>query len=191
MIEQALQFIQGELNNFLARSGLPQDRVVVLSSLAAPQGGVAPDIEQQLVLTLINIEREATLGAPSFMAQAGGAYARTQQALHLNLIILLSASYSGDYPGALRALGAAMSFLQAKPAYDSQNSDDFPPAMSQLTMEFISLSLGELGTLWTVLGANYLPSAVYKLRMISLNAQWTVASAPAIDKIAPTIGVGT
>jgi hypothetical protein len=191
MIDQALKFIVGELNNYLSSGGLPLEQAVALASVAVPEGGAPAGAAQQLVLSLVNIEREAAIGAPAFLAQAGGGgYARTQQALHLNLYVLLSAPLAGGYADALKALSAAMSFLQGKPNYDSQNSSSFPANLSQLSMEFVSLSLAELSTLWAILGANYLPSAVYKLRMISLNADWTIAPVRAIDHIAPTVGSG-
>lgn len=189
MIDQAMKFIQREMNNYLASGSLPHDERVVLANLATPDGGPPGGIAQHLVLSMVNLEREAAVGAPSFVGRAGnGGYTRTQQALHLNIYVLLSASYPGDYAGALRALSDAMTFLQGKPAYDSQNSADFPAAIQMLSMEFVSLSLSELSNMWALLGADFLPSAMYKLRMISLNADWTVAPLARIDKPAPTLG---
>jgi len=188
MIDQALQFVLGELNTYFDAQFPAQEKVAVLASLSEPSGAVPPGIENKLVLSLVNLERETVVGSTGFVARAGNAYAKTNPVLYLNLYVLLSASFAGNYGDALKMLASAMGFLQAKQYFDAQNSATFPRNMSQLTMELVSLDLAELSTMWAMLGANYLPSALYKLRMITMQEGWVIHPIPTLEVATPKVG---
>jgi hypothetical protein len=188
MIDKALKFILAELNNYLDASFPGNEKTAVLASLSNPDDSVPLGIDNKLVLTLVNIERETAVGSTGFVSRQGAAYGKTNPTLFLNLYVLLSASYANNYAdGALRMLSHAMAFFQAKWGFDPQNSADFPPGMSQLSMEVVSLSMSELSTLWAVLGANYLPSVVYKLRMVTVQEDWVITPIPGVDTTAPVL----
>lgn len=182
MIDKALGFILGELNNYLDASHSGNEKAAVLASLSSPDNTVPLNIENKLVLSLVNIERETAIGSTGFVARSGpGSYGRSNPSLYLNLYVLLAASHANNYPFALRMLGQAMAFFQAKWGFDPQNSAAFPAGMTQMSMEIVSLSMAELSTLWAVLGANYLPSVVYKLRMVTIQEDWLIAPIPAVS----------
>jgi hypothetical protein len=185
MIDKALQFILGELNNYLDASFHGPEKAAVLASLSNPD---ATMIEKKLVLSLVNIERETSIGSTGFVGRNNGAYGKINPTLYLNLYVLLSASYANNYGLALTMLGHAMAFFQAKWGFDPQNSASFPPGMNQMSMELVSLSMAELSTLWAVLGSDYLPSAMYKLRMVSVQEDWLIAPIPPITVATPSIG---
>jgi len=187
MIDKALSFLLGELNTYLGARFASTENSAVLASLSNPDGSVPVIIDNKIVLSLVNIEKETTVGAPGFVARSGSSYARTSPALYLNLYILVSASYSGNYSSALKMLSYSMSFLQSKPTYTAENSPNFPNGLQQLTMEMVSLSMAELSTLWAVLGANYLPSVVYKMRMLTVQDGWIIEPIPEIDSAVPTV----
>jgi hypothetical protein len=188
MIDTALNFLLGELSAFLDRRAGGHENNVVLAPLATAQGGVPLEIDNKIVLTLVNLEKETASGAGSFVSRSGAGYARASVALHLNLYVLVSASYGSNYATALRMLSLAMGFLQGKPAYTPQNSAGFPPQLQQLTMEMVSLSMAELSTLWAVLGTSYLPSVVYKMRMVTLQEGWSVEAVPEVSSVQPQLG---
>lgn len=188
MIDKAVSFVLGELNNYLQARFPGQEKMAVMASLSTPDGGTPLEIDNKLVLSLVNVERETSVGSTGFVARAGGAYAKTNPGLYLNLYLLLSASYAGNYANALKMLGHAMAFFQARQNFDAQTSADFPSGMNQLSMEIVSLSMAELSTLWAVLGANYLPSVVYKLRMITLQEDWVINPLPAVSVVTPDLG---
>lgn len=188
MIDKALQFIQSELNARL-RTGAGQEDAVVLASLSNPDNSVPLSIENKIVLSLVNIEKEAGMGSPPFVARSGAAYAMGNPSLFLNLYVLLSASFRNNYPNALAQLANAISFFQSRQHFDAQNSVDFPQQFERLSMELVSLSMDELSTLWAVLGANYLPSVVYKLRMLTIQGAWTVDAVAPVS--APHVQIGT
>ncbi|UGQ48183.1 DUF4255 domain-containing protein [Massilia endophytica] len=188
MIDKALSFILGELNNYLDANFPAQEKAAVLASLSNPDDSVPLGIDNKLVLSLVNIERETAIGSTGFVSRQGTAYGKTNPTLYLNLYVLLSASYANNYAGALKMLGHAMAFFQAKWGFDPQNSANFPAGVSQLSMEVVSLSMAELSTLWAVLGANYLPSVVYKLRMVTVQEDWMITPIPNVSTVTPAVG---
>ena len=187
MIDTALNFMLGELNSYLVASSSGRESAAVLSSLANPDGSVPLAIDNKIVLSLVNIEKETAMGTTGFVSRMGANFGRSNPTLYLNLFVLVSASF-GNYSTSLNQLSQSISFFQGKPSFDAQNSVGFPAGFEMLTMELVSLSMAELSTLWAVLGANYLPSAVYKMRMATVQKDWISEPVPAITQAAPAVG---
>jgi hypothetical protein len=187
MIRRTFEFLAGELNGFLGVRYPQLEEHAVVWGLGGADGGASSRIDNRLVLSLANLERE-TLGGHGGLAARGAGYAAHQPALHLNLYLLLSASYPQDYPQALQMLGTAMGYFQGKPAYDARSSDDFPPGVSRLQLELVNLSIQELNNLWAIMGAKYLPSALYKVRMLTIQENWTTETVPAVERTDASVG---
>lgn len=188
MIDTALGLVLAELNTYLGASFGGHEKHAVLGSVAAPAAGGLDPTANRVVLSLVNLERETTVGSTGFVAGAAGSYVKTSPGLYLNLYLLVAANFPGNYDNALKMLGACMGFFQSRPMFDPQNSARFPSTLAPLTMELVSLDIGQLSALWTVLGNNYLPSCVYKLRMIALQNAWTIATVPTVQ--APAVDMG-
>ncbi|MDR3479531.1 MAG: DUF4255 domain-containing protein [Burkholderiaceae bacterium] len=180
MIDKALGFIVAELNAFLGVRYPSSEDHAVLASLTHPDGSAPPHTANRLVVSLVNLEREASAATNGVSTRAEGGYSRTSPALHLNLYILVTASFVNNYPGALTFLSAALGFFQAKPNFDAQSSPAFPREMERLSLELVSLSIQELNNLWAILGAKYLPSAMYKVRMLTFQQGWIGAAVPEV-----------
>ena len=188
MIDETLGFVVDELNRFLMARFPDTDPLAVLSSLSAMDGGALPGLERKLIVTLVNVGKEAAapaLGVPT--RSAGGGYARAAAPLHLNLYVMMSASF-GNYVEALKMLSCVLGFFQARPAFDAHNSVKFPAYLDKLACELVSISTQELNNLWAILGAKYLPSAVYKLRMVTLQQNWLDAMVPEVSR--PDVRIG-
>lgn len=182
MIEKAMIFILGELNNALLARFEGNENLAVLSSVSNPDGTLPPGIENKLVVSLINFEREgATSGNSWPMRREAANIGRVSPPLTLNLLLLVTASFSSNYAQALKALGVAMGFFQGKPSFNPQNSTDFPAEMEKLSMELVNLSIQELNNVWAILGAKYMPSVVYKMRMLVLQENWITDRVPAVS----------
>jgi hypothetical protein len=188
MIDTALGFVLNELNAYLGTSFPGEEKHAVLASVASSNNATPALIDNKIVLSLVNIERETSVGSTGFVAKGGGSYTKTNPSLYVNLYVLMAASYPANYGNALKMLGAGMGFFQARQVFDSQNSANFPSDMTQLSMEIVSLSMAELSTLWAVLGSNYLPSVVYKLRMITVQNAWVIEPIPSVTGVVPTLG---
>ena len=60
--------------------------------------------------------------------------------------------------------------------FTSENSPGLDPRIEKLIVELYSLSFEQQHHLWGILGAKYLPSVMYRVRMI------TIQEAQAIDE---------
>ncbi len=181
MIDKSLTFLLGELNGFLANVFPASEPHAVLSNLAMHDGSPPREIENKLVLTLANIERETTaFNRDRAASSAVNSTLQMNAPLNLNVYFLLSASFPSDAAQSLRFLSAALGYLQSKPVYTPQNSAGFPRALERLTVEMVNLSITDLQNLWATTGAKYLPSAFYKARMITIQDGWVVDRVPVI-----------
>jgi len=187
MIDLALDFLARELNGFLGARFPSQEEHAVVCGLGGTDGGAQARIDNRLVLSLVNLEREALAGRSGTVARGDG-YAARSPALHLNLYVLLSASYPQNYPQALKLLGTALAYFQARPLFDAHSGQDFPRKLERLQVELVNLSIQELNNLWAIMGAKYLPSALYKLRMLTIQENWIDEVVPAVQSA--TTGVG-
>ncbi|RDU97544.1 DUF4255 domain-containing protein [Trinickia dinghuensis] len=188
MIDKTLSFLLDELNTYLSLHMQSAEKVAVLSALSSMDGSLVPGLTGKLILTLVNIGKEAaapSLGIPT--KAEGGGYVRGAAPLNLNLYIMVSASFQ-NYLDSLRMLSGALGFFQGRPGFDAQSCANFPPNLQKLTAELVSISTQEINNLWGIHGAKYLPSAVFKLRMITLQQGWADAVVP--DVLKPDTNVG-
>lgn len=199
MIDKTLAFLLDELNRFLAPRGPGGEPPAVLSSLTSGDGAMPAGIDNKLVLTLLSIEKEgaaanAALAVRDRSASDAGAagspagFSRVAAALPLNLNIVVSASFGSQYREALKMLSAAIAFFQARPLFSPQNAPGLPAGIDRLSIELVSCDLAMLGNVWTILGANALPCAMYKVRMLSVQQGWASAYDPAVGGAETDVG---
>ena len=167
MIDRTLAFLTDALNAYLRTRFPSSAELSVLGTVAREPGVSGEDIRNRLVVTLVNIEREPTAGnaRPSLRMGADSAR-RVPQPLNLNLILLLSANFPENYADSLKVLSAAIAFFQSHPLHTRQSSPGLPEGLDRLSVEWRDLDLEAIHNLWSVLGGNYMPSAVFKARML-------------------------
>lgn len=141
------------------------------------QGGEEEDsTEGKIVLTLLNIERESAAGMKSRDQMSGKEYLKHQPPLHVNLYWVLAASFRGEkYMLGLKLLGYSLLFFQQYTTFSTGNI--------RFTIEPVSLDLQELANVWSVLGGQYYPSMVYKLRMLTLAGEEIGSVVPSIRNL--------
>jgi len=182
MIDKTLQFLVGELNDFLGNRFPRNEQHVVLSAMCNPDGSVTQRIENKIVLSMVNLERESAAPTAGVAVRAEGGYLRVGPALHLNLYVLVAASFGGNYGQALNLLSHVLGFFQGRPSFTPQNCPALPREVEKLNLELVAMSLAEMNNLWAILGAKYMPSAVYKVRMLSVQEGWMNEPLPAINR---------
>lgn len=183
MIDAAIAEISGQLNQALRRefpSGSEQR--VVVCNLHGQDGTVAVEATEKVVVFLVNVERESVPGG----GQAGALALRgtgRPDPVHLNLLVMVAANYGGkNYDQALKQLASAVAFFQARPVFNHQNSPNLDPRIDRLTMEIENLSIADLSNLWGVLSGKYLPSVLYRMRLLCIDAGQVGARAPRITR---------
>jgi hypothetical protein len=183
MIDKAMNFIVGEINGMLSSRFQSNENLAVLSSLANPDGTLPPGIENKIVLTLINVEREASANGSSWpMRQLQEGFGRVSPPLGLNLLVLVTASFSSNYGEGLKVLSNV-----AGPSFNAQSSATFPHDMEKLSLDLVNLSIHEVNNVWSILGAKYMPSIAYKVRMLVVQENRMVERVPAVTAPSATV----
>lgn len=186
MIDVALDGILDELNAYLAaRFGTRGEDAAVLSGLNAANGGLDAAAQNKVVLSLASVEREHAAPTPS-VHRSGDDYVRTQPPLNLNLYLVVAA-HASDYRDGLKRLSRAIGFFQARPTFTPETAPSLPPEIRKLTFEMVDLDLQQTSHLWSTLGHAYLPSVVYKVRMLTFQEGWTEERVPAVGDSSPTV----
>ena len=102
--------------------------------------------------------------------------------VNLNLYVIFSANFKQNYEDALRYLSAVISYFQKKRIFTAEDSPGLPKGTGSISFELVDLDLRELSNLWGALGAKYLPSAVYRIRTISIQEEHIEEIIPVIEK---------
>ncbi len=188
MLDTTLAFIRDQLNGQLGSRSPGGEPYVVLANLCNLDGTVPNVIENKVVLSLVNVERDATgtSGGSRHSAQGSG-FAQSQSPLNLNLYVLVSASFGNNYEQALKLLSAVLGYFQARPVFTPQSANAFPHGLAKLTLEIVNLDMQGLNNLWSGLGGKYLPSVLYKARMLTVDEGWVTEQ---VGRIAATDTAG-
>ena len=195
MIHTCLSFITNELNDYLKlKTGSPTvDRVFLTSVATESNGIVIPD--KSLGVSLINIEEDRVFkDQKSTVINNDGIVEHVNPEIKLNLYVLISANFQNkveddstdDYVEGLKQLSLIISFFQAKNVFTPENSPklaDFDPNLKKLVVELYSYSFEQLYNFWSVVGAKYLPSVLYKIRMLTFQEREFFDSTIPVEKI--------
>ena len=173
MLSKTLSFLSDLLNREIKMTyGIDEDRVVV-SSLVNPDGTVSEIIENKVVLSVINLEHETTVKSMgNYVTGSDNKFGKTAPPVYLNLYILISANYnSGNYLEALKMLSTVIGVFQANTYFTKQSNPEMQNPLEKLTIEIFNLPINELSHIWNGIGAKYVPSILYKVRMISIKEE--------------------
>jgi len=173
MISEALSYITNDLNTYFKnRLQTPEDKVV-LSGILDQDGVISIQGENKIAITLVNVCKDtATKHSTSFIP--AGAVTNAAP-VHLSFDVLFSAYFNGtEYAGALKYLSFIIDYFQAKSVFTRDNDAGLDPNIARISFELSSLSFEELNQVWGTLGAKYMPSVVYKMRMETFNTTWVV-----------------
>lgn len=172
MIDKALLFIEKEVNNYFdARFGPVTPKRVSIGNIAKMNddgnGGGGGEATGLAVLSLVNIEEDRISKNPeNFYRNGGGIMYRNPKVL-LNLYALFSVTVN-TYSTALQTLGNIIQCFQATHYFESATNPNLDPSLEKISMELCSLNFEQVNHLWSILGGKYLPSALYKVRVVAI-----------------------
>lgn len=187
MIDRSMGFVVEALNSFLEDRHISDTAIAELSGLTTLEGDPPKNIANKIVVTVLNIEREAaaiTSAPMPLRPTAEGGFVRTKQDLALNIYMMVSASFDDRYKDGLRVLSGALGFFQSNPIITPASHPNLPVGIRQLTFQMVNMDLQTLGHVWGVLGGRYMPSAVYKMRLVTIDDAWLTELVPEITGIA-------
>lgn len=169
MIYEALSCLADEINEyFRIRLKISEDKVV-LSAIVNQDGTIAIQGENKILVTLVNIEKES-IGKSNSGIPGSTVLINKSNALTINLYVLFSAYFSnGNYPEALRFISFIIAYFQQNSVFTRMNTPRLDVDIEKVVFELASISPEQLNNIWSCLGAKYMPSVVYKVRMLTFD----------------------
>lgn len=182
MIGSAVSHVAGQLNQYLKRTFDLTEDIVVVANLLEQDGTVTPHTDNKLVVFLVNVEKD-TAPHPRRNGNEVGADRQvvTFPPIYLNLHVMVAAHFAGgNYAEALKFLSNTVAFFQGRPVLDHANSPELDPRIERLVLDIENLTIQDLSALWTILSGRYLPSILYKVRMVAVDSEGVRARTPAL-----------
>lgn len=179
MIHNALNFIAQEINRYLNNAaGTANDKLVVVTSIVSNGDLAIPG--KTIGLTLMNIEEDRVAKDQRVTVKnALGEIESRNPDIYLNLFILISANFDAadtedpteDYLEGLKQLSQIITFFQGKNVFTQANSPLLAlidSSIERLSVELFSFNFEQMNHFWSIVGHSYLPSVLYKIRMITI-----------------------
>ncbi|MCV2423511.1 DUF4255 domain-containing protein [Paucibacter sp. DJ2R-2] len=174
MIDAALTQIAGQLNQHLRQRFQVSEDLAVLSNLHEQNGSAVPIVANKLVIFLAGVERD-TMAHRATPTRGMSHELRQQEPVFLNLLMMCAANFSGaNYPEALKFLSGAIGYFQATPVIDHHNAPNLDARLERLILNIENLSSSEMHSLWGIHSGRYLPSVLYRVRMVSVDGEQIV-----------------
>ncbi|MGA1870239.1 MAG: DUF4255 domain-containing protein [bacterium] len=188
MIDEILEVIRKEVNDFIGKKlgEAPINDRVVLTSFVDDNGIVAIP-EDSVGLSLLNIEEEKSLKAAGLVAtdKAESHTSFVSPPVNLNLQLMFTA-YFNNYSESLKHISYILACFQTKPVFDNDNTPDMNNLdTSKLVFELNTLGLEQQHYIWSMIGLRYLPSVIYRVRMLA------VFEMDIVSEVANTQEIGT
>lgn len=190
MIDSAINYIATELNQYLMRAfGLNED-VVVVSNILEQDGTVATHVNNKIVVSLVNIEKDSIPFRQQKVSSVGAtSTVATNPPIYFNIYLMFASYFGGNnYQEGLKFLSNTISYFQGQDVFDQQNSPGLDSNIEKLILDVQNLDMNDLSNLWSILSGKYLPSVLYKVRMAIYDSNAVKKQTPSLLKPKPTIG---
>ncbi|MBS0473206.1 MAG: DUF4255 domain-containing protein [Proteobacteria bacterium] len=166
-IRNVLEVISKSCNEYLQNLDRRPDDWVALSNLVDHQGKINEETRDKIVISLYSITHETVVSTYTAAQPGPGGYAIVQPPLYIDLHIIALANFiERSYADGLAAISRVVSYFQQNPVFSHANAPDLDPTVDKIQLEFTSLGPVDVNYVVGMLGAKYLPSVFYKLRLI-------------------------
>jgi hypothetical protein len=182
MIDAAVTHIARELNQYLKRTFDLTEDVVVVSNILEQDGTVATHVNNKIVVSLVNISRDTVPFRQKALANTGAdRLVVSSQPIFLNIHLMFAAYFSGNnYQQGLRFLSNTIAFFQGQPVFDHHSSPEMDRQLDRLVLDIENLDINDLSSLWSILSGKYLPSILYKVRMVTVDSGAVKTQTPSL-----------
>jgi hypothetical protein len=191
MISEALNTIVDLINNYISPGHT--DAPLVLDNISRVNDGddFTASMKDKLVLSIVNIEEDRVAKSPEHFIRESNLIKYKNPPVHLNLTVLFAATH--DYDKAIPLLEKIISFFQIKYVFTPGNTLELQETnevnninIEKIIFEWVNLNLEQVHQLWTTLGGHYMPSLVFKIRMITIDERVITSEALPIKEINTT-----
>ena len=183
MLDKVLKFLQNRIVTDQFNGEVPEP--VVMGSIFNEKG--EPLIGAGIVgLMISNIEEERIFKAQlQKQKRTDSDIEVANPEIKLNLYILAAANpgaNAGSNDAALKRLSEVITYFQGTSFFDKTDYPDLDP-IEYLIVELYSLSFEQQNQLWASLGGKYMPSVVYKVRLVVIDKGFLGSKEKAIMEI--------
>ncbi|HEV8273861.1 MAG TPA: DUF4255 domain-containing protein [Chitinophagaceae bacterium] len=183
MLDKAMGFLQNRIVTDQFNDEDPEP--VVIGALFNEKG--EPLIGAGLVgLMISNVEEERTFKVQlQKQKRTDSDIEVANPEIKLNLYVLAAANPGANavsYDAALKRLSAVLTYFQGTTFFDKTDYPDLDP-IEYLIVELYSLTFEQQNQLWASLGGKYMPSVVYKVRLVVIDKGFLGAKEKAILEI--------
>jgi len=162
MINDALIFIAKEMNDYFRDVvGISEDCVIV-SAITNRDGTITVNTENKIVITVANIEADIIKNNIGIHNRSLPDAAGVE---NLNIYIVIAASYT-NYNESLQSIFNAVTFLKQNTIFIPSETNDLNKAIDKIIIEMVNIPMENVDHLWSALKSSYIPSAVYKVRIL-------------------------
>jgi uncharacterized protein DUF4255 len=187
ILQSTLDLLRARLDAAFQISDPRAEEWVALTNPVDLDGRVSENARNKIVMTLVGLQSETAIGAVSgFIPAAGDQFARVAPPLHLNAFVVFLANFSdSNYATGLGMLSRTIAFFQQNPVFTHHRLPGLPAEIDRIALDFVSLDLMQTNYLMGMLGLKYLPSALYRLRMLTFASDAIGSLVPAARKTRP------
>ena len=134
------------------------------------------------MLSLVNVEEDRVARNPENFRRLDDRVIYRSPQICLNLYVLF-AVHTPAYATALETLSYIIQCFQYQRTFESILNPNLDPRIEKLTVDLVSMNFEQINHLWGTLGGKYLPSALYKVRMLKLEEPTNYAEGEPIREI--------
>ena len=182
MIDNALKIIANEVNKYVVRR-LDPDRDPTSTKRIATgnvtkvqesdsSGSRGESLSAPGILSLVNIEEERLAKSSNSFARVNDKLEYKNPKIFLNLYCLFAVNHT-SYDTSLQYLSLIIQFFQYRNFITHKNT---PPdnglaldqKIDRLIFDMVGMNFEQVNHLWATLGGKYLPSVLYKVRMVTI-----------------------
>jgi hypothetical protein len=181
MIHFAMETLEKELQAYMT-SKLKPDTNFTYAKMTplVDENGAYQISGSEIGLSLVNIEEERVLRNVEPVTRREGLKV-TRAAAPTNLLLhVLLAANAKKYYDSLRNLALALTFFQDKRVFTPENTPSMAAGLARLSLELQSPTYEQMNQLWGALGAKYLPSALFLVKMVPLGDEEVESLEPLI-----------
>ncbi|MEB3357922.1 MAG: DUF4255 domain-containing protein [Synechococcales bacterium] len=191
MIYEALKLMRDALQAYIEEVETPSssEDIVVLGNIAMAEelGGTHSNMQGHIVMSLINMQEEATLKNSPHYRMENGRTIYQNPPINLNLFVLFSVLHNEkNYGEALIRLSRIVEFFQWKKEFSFSTTPGSNGSVSfkdvRVLPDLYTLTFDQLNHLWGVLGGKQVPSVIYRTRLVTLDAQKRQAEGQSVQE---------
>lgn len=171
MIDRALIFLEEQTElYFQGLLGASTQKYASLGNIAriSDSGEVTDDDENAgIIITLVNIEEDRMSKNPNGVYRQADKVIRTNPQVLVNLYVLFSVNIS-TYSTALGRISNIIKCFQSNNLFTGSAFPSLDPGIERLHLELYTMNFEQINHLWSTLGGKYLPSVLYKMKMLTI-----------------------